>query len=78
MVKATKRSVWECECGEIIYGKLPPEECKKCWETDSFAELSEDEVEALQEEKLMGEIRAKDVDELSDDDEHEQGDNLWD
>lgn len=76
MTKAAKKTAWECECGEIAYGKLPPEECKKCWETDSFSELSEDEVELLEEEKLMGAIRAKDVEELGDEEEYSE-EEVW-
>ncbi len=77
MAKVTKRSAWECECGEIAYGKLPPEECKKCWEGDSFVELSEDEVEALEEQRLIHEIRAKDAEDINHDD-YEGGEDLWD
>ena len=68
--KQAKKSAWECECGAIIYGKLPPEECSKCWETDSFAELSEEDMESLEEEHLMGQIRAKDVNELGDEEDN--------
>lgn len=78
MTRSAKKSAWECECGEIAYGKLPPEECKKCWESDNFVELSEDEVEALEEKRLINEIRAKDVEDLDDDDQHDDGGSLWD
>ena len=35
-------NMWECECGHIEYGEFPPEECKKCWQLDSFLEVPED------------------------------------
>lgn len=33
---------WECECGHIEYGEIPPEECPKCHDIDSFTKLPEE------------------------------------
>ena len=77
MVKVAKKSVWECECGEIAYGKLPPEECKKCWESDSFVVLSEQEAAVYEEKRLMSQIRARDAEDLDDDEHQTAGDDLW-
>ena len=54
------RVAWECECGAIAYGKLPPEECSRCAGADCFVEADEDELDELANEHLIGEIRAKD------------------
>ena len=51
-------AVWECECGAIAHGKYPPEDCSKCLETNSFVELSDDELEAREDEHIIGQIRA--------------------
>ena len=41
-------NVWECKCGRLEYGKYPPNECPKCWTTDSFVEVPEDMVDELE------------------------------
>ena len=51
---------WECECGAIAYGKLPPNECSRCGEEDKFAEADEDEISELADENLIEEIRSRD------------------
>jgi|GEM_PF-2922885 len=35
-------SAWECECGNVEYGPIAPEECEKCFRIDSFAQLPEE------------------------------------
>lgn len=54
------RVAWECECGTIAYGKLPPTECSRCDATDSFIEVDEEELDSLADENLMDEIRSRD------------------
>lgn len=54
------KSAWECDCGAIAYGKLPPTECSRCDAEDSFVEVDEDELDDLADEHLMGAIRGKD------------------
>ncbi|MBS3083609.1 hypothetical protein J4423_02285 [Candidatus Pacearchaeota archaeon] len=54
------KTAWECECGSIAYGKLPPEECARCSSSDCFIEADEEKFESLADENLMEEIRAKD------------------
>ena len=54
------RIAWECDCGAIAYAKLPPEECSRCAATESFIEVDEEELDALADENLIGEIRARD------------------
>lgn len=54
------KTAWECECGAIAYGKLPPEECSRCSNANSFVEADEEQFEELADENLMEEIRAKD------------------
>lgn len=54
------RTAWNCECGAIAYGKLPPAECTRCDTVNSFVEADEDELDELAGENLMDEIRGKD------------------
>lgn len=54
------RVAWECECGAIAYGKLPPEECSRCATSDCFVEVDEDELTELADEHLISEIRGRD------------------
>ena len=54
------KTAWECECGAIAYGKMPPVDCKRCGEESSYVEADEENLEELNEENLMEEIRAKD------------------
>jgi DNA-binding IclR family transcriptional regulator len=54
------KTAWECGCGAIAYGKLPPEECKRCNEEGSYVEADEDHIESLADENLMEQIRARD------------------
>jgi hypothetical protein len=54
------KTAWECECGFIAYGKLPPTGCSKCDTEDGFVEVDEDELEELADENLMEEIRGRD------------------
>lgn len=64
--------VWQCGCGSFEYGEFPPEECNDCNNTNSFVEVPEDRLEEMEgdlEENLIGKIRAKDYDELEDEDE---------
>ncbi len=34
--------MWECSCGNIVYGETPPEECDKCNKIDNFIKLPEE------------------------------------
>lgn len=54
------RTAWECACGAIAYGKLPPAECTRCSEEGTFVEADEEELDALADEHLIEEIRGKD------------------
>ncbi|MEK6915170.1 MAG: hypothetical protein AABW89_01355 [Nanoarchaeota archaeon] len=54
------KATWECECGFIAYGKLPPEECSRCGDSNCFVEADEEQFETLADENLIREIRAKD------------------
>ena len=33
---------WECECGNIEYSNVIPDECSKCLAIDSFTQLPEE------------------------------------
>ena len=37
--------IWECECGNLEYAPIPPEECAKCFRIDSFTDLPEELIE---------------------------------
>jgi hypothetical protein len=64
------KAAWECgDCGKVEYGEYPPEECNKCWKSNSFAEVPEDKVEALK-DTVLDDIRSEDFD----DDEEEEED----
>jgi len=41
------KTAWECECGALAYGKLPPAECKRCGEEGTYAEADEDDLDEL-------------------------------
>ena len=45
-------NMWECDCGHIVYGKYPPEECTKCWKINSFVEVPEDLAEQIKDNVL--------------------------
>ena len=49
---------WECGCGAIAYGKLPPNECLRCGDEDRFVEADEEELAELADDNLMEEIRS--------------------
>lgn len=36
---------WECECGNVEYAELAPEECEKCFRIGSYAQLPEELLE---------------------------------
>ena len=38
-------SAWECECGNVEYGEVAPEECEKCFGINSFAQLPDELLE---------------------------------
>jgi len=38
-------SAWECECGTVEYGSIPPAECEKCFKIDSFTQLPTELIE---------------------------------
>jgi hypothetical protein len=38
-------SAWECECGNVEYGEVAPEECEKCFGINSFAQLPDELIE---------------------------------
>lgn len=38
-------AAWECECGNVEYGELAPEECEKCFGINSFAQLPDELLE---------------------------------
>ncbi len=48
-------TIWRCKCGNVAYGKFPPEECPKCWKIDSFK--VSDNADAEIEEDLLDDIR---------------------
>lgn len=37
--------MWECSCGNVVYGDEEPEECEKCGKLDSFIKMPEEIVE---------------------------------
>ena len=43
--------IWECECGNIEYDPIPPEECPKCLRIDSFTNLPEELIEERAKDK---------------------------
>lgn len=62
--------MWECDCGHIEYGELPPEECNKCWQSNSFIEVPEDMVDEMK-DHILEEIRTNYGDDEDDDEEEE-------
>lgn len=47
--------MWECECGHIDYGEVPPQDCQKCLRIDSFSKVPEDQISEKGEEKILSE-----------------------
>ena len=46
--------MWECICGNIVYGDKTPFECKKCLKIDNFTQVPHELVEE-REKDLLGE-----------------------
>ena len=45
-IKIKKTGVmWECICGNIVYGNKAPFECIKCRKIDNFAQVPEELIE---------------------------------
>jgi phage FluMu protein Com len=44
--------MFECSCGEVVYGESAPEECPKCGSINEFVQLPEE----------IAEEREKDID----------------
>ena len=44
---------WECSCGHVEYGDMPPEECSSCFKIDGFTQLPEEI--AMEREKDLAE-----------------------
>lgn len=47
-----KDIAWECSCGHIEYGAMPPEDCPVCFRIDSFAQLPEELIEEREKDKM--------------------------
>ena len=63
-----KLSAWECsDCGRVEYGNYPPEECQKCWKTNSFVGLSEDVAEQMK-DNILDQIKTNEENENGEDD----------
>ncbi len=48
-----KSSMWECECGAIAYGEMPPQECDDCGSLNSFLKVPEDLEDEKSEERFL-------------------------
>lgn len=46
--------MWECKCGNTIYGEESPEECDKCFRLDSFVQLPEEIVAEREKDMVEG------------------------
>ncbi len=44
-------SAWECECGNVEYNSMTPEECEKCFRIGSFTQLPEELLEERAKER---------------------------
>ncbi len=42
--------MFECSCGEIVYGEEAPEECPKCGALNEFVQLPEEIAEEREED----------------------------
>jgi len=49
-------NIWKCECGNIQYAEYPPDECSKCWDINSFLQITGEELED-QEQDILEDIR---------------------
>lgn len=47
---------WECSCGHVEYGNLPPEECPSCFKIDNFTQLPEELIEERERDKAEEEM----------------------
>lgn len=66
MKKKNSGAMWECSsCGKVEYGKLPPDECDKCWKNNSFTEVPEDMQDEM-ESHVLEEIRSASHDDMED------------
>jgi len=48
--------VWECSCGHVEYGDLPPVECLKCFAIESFVQLPEELIEEREKDNSVEKI----------------------
>ena len=62
--------MWECNCGNVEYGKDPPQECEKCWEANNFIQVPEDMIKNKEEKMVAeGKIDGEDINEDEEDEE---------
>lgn len=47
-----EETAWECECGNVQYAELAPEECEKCFGISTFTQLPEELVEEREKEMM--------------------------
>ncbi len=64
-----KKNMWECgSCEKIEYGEFPPQECSKCWKTNSFVEVPEDMREQVK-DRVLDDIRQESFEDEEEDEE---------
>lgn len=51
--KKVSKIMWECECGNLLYNSMAPDECDKCWKMNSFTKVP-DFLKNEKEKILMG------------------------
>ena len=37
-------TIWQCDCGKVEYGEYPPDECNKCWDLNSFIQITKEDL----------------------------------
>ena len=55
--------MWECECGQIEYGKNPPEECSKCSGISTYERVPEELIAEKEEEHILSQKFEEEEDE---------------
>jgi len=53
-------NVWQCKCGHIEHGEIPPEDCAKCLRVNKFKKVPADLAEEAAAEEILSTLEEED------------------